>query len=66
MPFTMPNILNDDRRQVIACFVFAGMVHYSEWVPVENPKGKHLFHKWWRERHTDEPPDTVEEILARV
>lgn len=42
---------------------FSGAKRFSEFVSVESKKAKHFYHEWWRQRHPDEPPETVADVL---
>jgi len=45
-----------------------GFERVSEWVPIENPKGKGIARLWWRKnvRFPSTPPETVDEALERL
>lgn len=46
---------------------FSGLRKFNEFVFPESAKyGKHLFHQWWMQRHTSEPPKTTDEALKYV
>jgi len=57
----------DGKRAYIVASYFCGMRKFNEFVFPESAKyGKHLFHQWWMQRHTSEPPDTTDEALKHV
>lgn len=42
-----------------------GVQHsFTEFISVENVKAKKFYYDWWRQRHADEPPETVDECLT--
>ncbi len=44
---------------------FSGLQAFTEYVLLEhNGMAKHNAHNWWRQRHTSEPPRTVDEALS--
>lgn len=43
---------------------WSGLQRFTDVVSVENPKAKHFYYEWWRQRHPVEPPETVDECLA--
>jgi len=50
----------------LAVSYISGLSQYIEYVPVQNPKGKHIYHEWWRARSASEDiPDTVDEVIRR-
>lgn len=48
----------------MVCSYWSGLSKYDEWINIENPKAKHFAKEWWRQRHSIEPPETVDEMLA--
>lgn len=45
---------------------WCGLQRFTDVVSVENPKAKHFYHEWWRQRHPVEPPATVDECLRYI
>lgn len=48
----------------LAVNYFSGLTKFDEWISWENPKARHLRNEWWRARHADAVPETIEQALA--
>lgn len=45
---------------------WSGLQRFTDVVSVENPKAKHFYYEWWRQRSAEEPPTTVDECLRHT
>jgi DNA repair protein RadD len=51
---------------MLAATYWSGLQRFTDYVSVENPKAKHFYYEWWRQRHAVEPPETVDECLKYI
>jgi hypothetical protein len=52
--------------EMLAATYWSGLERITEWVSVQNPKAKHFYYEWWRQRSPVEPPATVDEALSHT